>query len=652
MKLPFLSLGVLLAARLIFPVASAAEPRLRVIGVLGNSGVEGPALIRTESWPGSRRGADYGGVILDPAGTLWFQSGKALLRTSLDGRLLATVHFGPECAGVAGRGFARLGSRLYFIGATSSKEFRPAALFALDTATLEEPRAVWNFADLLPPKGRIVLAGETGKEERLLLAYSRPPADKEPGPTLFVVGWLHPGEGRFEPIVQWEGSGADLAVHGVALNPENGHFYVGGSFGRYVSGSTWAANRMEIIEFSPEGKELRRRDALPLPAIPSRFRGSVNFAGGAVWDAAGYGFTGRLKPEDLEPDPGITTSWDHSLDNVSQFVGIREQAGLPATDENRRLDPLLIALRPYSSLYYAVYDGERKTLALQTRIGSLPEVSALALSPEGWVSVGTHPMLQLWWKWEDGAASPPRFGSVNVRALSGGRFRDNQLSVLAEKSPYRRPDQPAVLSTVILWPTPGRSGSSRPAHEMPPLEKIGGYAVDDARPRPRAWISGSGGQASLWRSPMNAKPWAPTGQWEPVEVEGGSLSDPGEIVVFSDGHVAIAEPGAVVWLRQEDEKLVWVRRITGWGKGETFGKTLRLAGGPGNTLLIADAERHHVLAWSPSSDAPLARFGHSDTPGDALDALHTPGAIAASDNRVIVYDSGNQRILKLVLVAP
>ena len=653
MKLPSLFLGALLAAQITASSAPASRPRLETVGVIGNSGIEGSSLIRTKTWPGNSRGNATSGAVLDPEGTVWFNSGTALIRASLDGRHLATLEFGPECRGVAGRDFAMLGSRLYFIGSLPGNDARPQAIFMVDTAAPAAPVPVWNFGDLLPEKkARIVIAGETGKEPRLLVAYSSPPPEDQPGPTPFSIGWLYPDEGRFEEIVHLEGKGGYTGVNGIALNPETGHFYLGAAFGVYVPGDKWAADKQEIIEYSPEGKELGRRESLPLPAVPSRFRANINFAGGGVWDAAGYGFTRRISPN-LESDPGIITTWDHTLDNVAQFVGIREQTGLATTEENRGVDPLLIALRPWGSVLYATYDREQRTLNLQTRIGSLPEVSALAMNEAGWIGVGTYPSLEFWWKWEDGATTPPRLGSVNIRAVSNGGFRGNTLSALTEVNANRHGKQPIVYATGNIWPVAGRSGAYRIGTVMPPVKQVNSYTVDNAQHR-QAWITGTGGEAPLWRCSMTGgnSPWKPDEKWLPVEIEGGTLQDPGEIVVFDKDYVAIAEPGALVWLRQSEKKLQFVRRITTWGEGEHFGKTLHISAGPNGTLFVADEARHRLLVWSPDAEAPIALFGQTDTAGDTLDSINTPTSIASAGNRVIVYDSGNQRILKLLFVQP
>jgi hypothetical protein len=56
-----------------------------------------------------------------------------------------------------------------------------------------------------------------------------------------------------------------------------------------------------------------------------------------------------------------------------------------------------------------------------------------------------------------------------------------------------------------------------------------------------------------------------------------------------------------------------------------------------------------VLVFPPSRRKPLAVFSTTDHAGSGLDALSCPETIAAGGRRAIVYDSGNQRLMKLRL---
>jgi hypothetical protein len=92
------------------------------------------------------------------------------------------------------------------------------------------------------------------------------------------------------------------------------------------------------------------------------------------------------------------------------------------------------------------------------------------------------------------------------------------------------------------------------------------------------------------------------------------------------------------------------QRLSGWGEepGERFGGRLRLDG-EGVTLLIADVERHRILWLDLPTRRAVARFGQTDRPGAGILALNAPTAISILGRRAVVYDSGNQRLVKLML---
>jgi len=68
-------------------------------------------------------------------------------------------------------------------------------------------------------------------------------------------------------------------------------------------------------------------------------------------------------------------------------------------------------------------------------------------------------------------------------------------------------------------------------------------------------------------------------------------------------------------------------------------------------LWVSDTERHRVLGFDAATRRLLGVFGEVDAAGDTLAALKSPTTIAANGNRVVVYDSGNQRLVRLEYAA-
>lgn len=77
-----------------------------------------------------------------------------------------------------------------------------------------------------------------------------------------------------------------------------------------------------------------------------------------------------------------------------------------------------------------------------------------------------------------------------------------------------------------------------------------------------------------------------------------------------------------------------------------FGARVHVAASAGR-LWVSDTERHRVLGFDAATRRLLGVFGTVNAPGSTLETLNAPSTIAANGNRVVVYDSGNQRLVRL-----
>ncbi len=69
----------------------------------------------------------------------------------------------------------------------------------------------------------------------------------------------------------------------------------------------------------------------------------------------------------------------------------------------------------------------------------------------------------------------------------------------------------------------------------------------------------------------------------------------------------------------------------------------------GDHLWVADTTRHRVLCFSLASGAVLAQFGEMDKAGSDLAHVDSPEVLAGRGRRAVVFDRGNQRLVKLIL---
>ena len=67
-----------------------------------------------------------------------------------------------------------------------------------------------------------------------------------------------------------------------------------------------------------------------------------------------------------------------------------------------------------------------------------------------------------------------------------------------------------------------------------------------------------------------------------------------------------------------------------------------------NNLWVSDTDRHRILCFDLQGKL-IAKYGKKDAAGDGFNHLKSPTAIAGNSKRVVLYDEGNQRLVKLEL---
>ena len=123
------------------------------------------------------------------------------------------------------------------------------------------------------------------------------------------------------------------------------------------------------------------------------------------------------------------------------------------------------------------------------------------------------------------------------------------------------------------------------------------------------------------------------------------------LAAVDEDTLLLAADGAVITLKQQAGK-DWkeVNRFTQWGdtKADTFGSDITIATSE-NRLWVSDTNRHRVLVFDVNPAKPLASFGQLDDNGNAINQLHFPTSIAVSGRRGVVFDTKNQRMVRLTL---
>ena len=139
--------------------------------------------------------------------------------------------------------------------------------------------------------------------------------------------------------------------------------------------------------------------------------------------------------------------------------------------------------------------------------------------------------------------------------------------------------------------------------------------------------------------------------WKQAELT-SSLENATSMTQWPDNHIAVAADG-VIWLVPLQTPAAPTPKpltISGLTSGDSLGPVLHLAWS-GSHLWISDTDHHRVLVVD-ASGRMLAEFGQNNHAGDGLEQLNTPTVLAAQGTRAAVYDTGNQRIVRVQFQTP
>ena len=619
----------MLAIAVLLPVVARAAT-IRAVGVMGNSGEAGDALVRVGEFIHSEA---HSGVAMDSDSTLWVSGGDRINRVGLDGRLVEPFALAAKGATVDSRTFAVLDGTLCFFVRLGP---RKTALFGLPMRsgavarpmpiTLPERKHAhlpWCLAPQ-PLDGKLLLATEP----------------KEDGDARIVVHAFDPRTKALAEAFALNGS----YPHALAMNAARRVIYVGANFGLFVGGITHS-DVYAIHAVRPDGTPVS--DAFPVPcmktpATPTQFRGVISLARGALWDTAWYGFIARLGL-DGKGDPGRIMEWHHELDYPTQILGIE------GVQPPRPVDPLVIATPQPDAFYFATWNRAERGLHLVRRIGALPVISSLGLSEDGWVTVGTA-RSQLWWRWEAAADAVPHKAQLHI-ALTPLFFKDGQAFAIAVQYQLGNRGKRPLMAT-IFGPRPGGRNEANRVGEAPPLKHPVGLAVRVARGKPRSDLFVTdAGTNQLWRTGLWLPNLTPTREgWRPVAIEDVALQAPTDVAALADGRLLVADAGHIRLLEPAGDGYRVSREYGPWGEGpgQRLGRRLRFAV-EGAWMLVSDTDRHRVVWLDWTRWEFLGQLGHTDVPGDDAMHLDAPTFVALRGTRAVVADAGNQRVLKVAL---
>jgi hypothetical protein len=132
-------------------------------------------------------------------------------------------------------------------------------------------------------------------------------------------------------------------------------------------------------------------------------------------------------------------------------------------------------------------------------------------------------------------------------------------------------------------------------------------------------------------------PASPVKEWTSL-----GMKDADTLLAGADGSVIEFARDASGWKES--------KRWSSWGSdgNESFGGKIHISC-ESKRLWVSDSLRHRVLCFDAATGKPLGAFGACDKAGDDLQSLSGPSVITARGNRAVVFDAGNQRLVKLLV---
>jgi hypothetical protein len=410
-----------------------------------------------------------------------------------------------------------------------------------------------------------------------------------------------------------------------------------------VSGTTTAVapqgERLDGLEADAQGVAYIKganqitalRGGAPVAGWPRTFAGGRPQLIGGHWYGQAYHSTLLRHDAELKPDPGVVLGG-----NSGSFIGHVDED--PEIGHGRGLAHLDGDEWALSSQQAAVYllrwDGGERKFAITRRLGGLPRVGALAVDDQGRVSIGDG-----YWTWQDLPDAPLR----ESRGSDGAAIADLGKGRAVLLGNYAGSQGRLHAGTLGEWEK--ASGMQKQGVTVPPttvaaatVPVTGGHSLVAVTAKGDGFGAtlAANGSFKEWSASVALTLAQPAlAGWTALD-----RNDQGLIAAVGGWVVALERDGAG-WRERE--------RWRTWGGDDGFGGAIWLTLDDGR-LWVADRDKHRVLCFDAATRKPLATFGAAaGAAGSDMRSLSSPERIAASGNRCVVHDAGNQRLLKLEL---
>jgi len=376
------------------------------------------------------------------------------------------------------------------------------------------------------------------------------------------------------------------------------------------------------------------KDGQPVSGYPKEVGGERPQLIGDYWYThAGHSTIKRFN-RDLAPTPGVVMGGASG-----SFIGfLPESADLTSGRGMVQVEGNLFAVTGDQGIVQLLkWDEAQSKFQLVRRIGPLVELSGLAIDRDGnvWTNDGV-------WRWHDTPESPRSIGEpASQRHVQPVMTDEGSLCVLRD-----RHSRHYISSGPMLDEHGWSKYQADTVKGLAAFDQLSGAALISTSDG-KQYLVVVASQGSGYEIAINRQ-GRPAGT--PREIDFAGMRD-GTSLAYVQGKLLAACGSEVVEFTRSaagdwEEQARW-NRCQG-DSAAPFGDTIHIHS-DGTQLVIADTRRHRLLLVDPETRTLLAQFGKTDQAGAAIDTLDSPTHIAVSGNRAVVYDAGNDRIVKLSL---
>lgn len=363
-------------------------------------------------------------------------------------------------------------------------------------------------------------------------------------------------------------------------------------------------------------------------AVPKSAPGrNMQFIDNFLYAGAGHGTIRRFTP-DFEASPGVVLGGASGsfIGHVDQISEIGSPSGLAKMERDN-----FAVSGNRGVLHLLHWDDAKKQFEAVRRIGAIPSCQGLAINRQGdvWYNAGL-------WKWTDRPESPQQQCTSQLEIGQAVVLPNDAFIAGGLKN------GPMILTSNFTWKADITQLKDVPA-SLPqgsavyPEEKGWALLLIDAKGKGRSFKISRTGQYQSDLGPVELISSEPVKEWTSL-----AMKDDETLLAGADGFILELKRDGKNWRES--------RRWNSWGPddGLRFGQKVFITADD-KRLWVSDSKRHRVLVFKLDSGEFIESYGGLDQSGDSLTALNEPQVISARERRAVVFDSGNQRLVKLVL---